>query len=282
MRGVPYGAFDWITGARIVRFTEAAEAAEAEAEATAERARTAELRAALLSAEAMAEARADMFEPEDDGRYDAPPMTDEDYASLAAWVESGCPDEAEAAAEAEREANDEAIAAEVYTEAETAAAIARDATIRAEYAPRTVGDMRAAERAAMAARAAAAEAEADEREAAERAAMAARAATPQRFVYSAPGMSTRFTPTEADLIALGYSAESRVIVMFGATFYRDSTRYPEAMPRTIARWFHISREAAAEMHDDTSGLTYTRAGEVDGTRYEAHYETANGMLTIFH
>jgi hypothetical protein len=176
-----------ISGSRIVLFTEAAEAAEAEAEATAERARTAEWRAALLRMTEAREAR-------------------------------------EAAAETER----------------------------------------------------------NEREAAERAAMAARAATPQRFTYSAPGMSTRFTPTEADLIALGYSAESRVIEMFGATFYRDSTRYPEAMPRTIARWFKVSRETAAEMHDDTSGSTYTRAAEVDGTRYEAHYETANGMLTIFH
>lgn len=103
----------------------------------------------------------------------------------------------------------------------------------------------------------------------------------ERITFSAPGMSTRFTPTVADLITLGFTAEARSIEMFGATFYRNATRYPEAMPRTIARWFKVSREAANEMHDDTSGSTYTREIDYAGERYAAHYETANGMLTVY-
>jgi hypothetical protein len=32
------------------------------------------------------------WEPEEDGRYDADPMTDEDFQALDDWIQAGCPD----------------------------------------------------------------------------------------------------------------------------------------------------------------------------------------------
>lgn len=59
--------------------------------------------------------------------------------------------------------------------------------------------------------------------------------------------------------------------------------YPEAMPATIARVFCVTIEQARDMHDDISGSTYEREiafGANGRESYIAHYDTADGMLTI--
>lgn len=58
------------------------------------------------------------------------------------------------------------------------------------------------------------------------------------------------------------------------------TTYTEAMPRTIARWFHLELTAARLMHDDDSGSTYEREIDWAGQNYTAHYNSASGLLTI--